>query len=112
MVVDKLVERSLRDQRSAVRIQSSANFHVEHLFTVNCTVLKIWKKRKRGHDWPIFYKKSYLAGKPLAPLTDLPDCTRCRYIPAEDSCSSGIDFSSKNSERPMQQNFYLLYVLS
>ena len=56
MVVDKLVERSLRDQRSAVRIQSSANFHVEHLFTVNCTVLKIWKKEKEATNGPFFIK--------------------------------------------------------
>ena len=35
-----------RFQRSSVRIQSSANFNIEHLITVNC-VLKKAKKRKK-----------------------------------------------------------------
>ena len=40
---------SFRDQMSAVRIQSLANFNMEHLFTVNCDEMtKIKKKRPDG----------------------------------------------------------------
>ena len=42
-----------RQQRSAVRIQSSANIYIRHfLFIVSC-IEKTKIKRKRGREWPI-----------------------------------------------------------
>ena len=41
-----------QDQRSAVRIQSSVNFDIEHLFTCNCFE-KTKIKKKIGRKWPI-----------------------------------------------------------
>ena len=46
MVVAQLVERSV--QTPEVRIQSSANFYIEHLFTVNYIEKANIKKKRRG----------------------------------------------------------------
>ena len=43
-----MVERSLSNQRSAVRIQSSANFYLEHIFTVNCIEKTKTKEKRLG----------------------------------------------------------------
>ena len=46
MVVAQLVERSV--QTPEVRIQSSANFYIEHLLTVNCKEETKMKKEMPG----------------------------------------------------------------
>ena len=49
----------MQNQKSAVRIQSLANFYVEHLFTVNCIERTNIKKKRPGkahclkNDFPI-----------------------------------------------------------
>jgi len=49
---------SFRYQRSALRIQTSANFYIGHLFTDSFAVLKGRKeKEKRPKNGPLFQKK-------------------------------------------------------
>ena len=48
MVVALLVEHRFRQQRSEVQTQSLANFHIEHMFTVDC-IEKTKKEKEAGN---------------------------------------------------------------
>ena len=46
--VAKLIKQSLRHQRYTVRMQSSANFYIEHLLNVNCIEMTKIKNKRPG----------------------------------------------------------------